>query len=51
MATIQELEHRIDALEETLHHIIEALEGGNFSEPTPNKPLDFSSIPGHVQHS
>jgi hypothetical protein len=45
---ITELERRVDALVETLGHVIEALGGGEFGQP--KKPLEFSSIPGHVEH-
>ncbi|HTZ74511.1 MAG TPA: hypothetical protein VMB47_11365 [Candidatus Aquilonibacter sp.] len=47
-AEVNELERRVDALQETMRHVISAIEGGNFSQ---KKPLDFSSIVGHIQHS
>ncbi len=43
---IEQLEKRVDALHEALRLVISHLE-----EPQAKSKFDFSSIPGHIQHS
>lgn len=48
---VTELERRVDALAETLKHVIAALDSGDFSQPPAKPKPDFSHIEGWIQHS
>ncbi|MGH9684453.1 MAG: hypothetical protein ACRD4S_12695 [Candidatus Acidiferrales bacterium] len=49
MATLESIEHDLRVLAETISHLVNAIE--QLAEQLQKKPLDFSSIAGHVQHS